>query len=188
MTSQEGHGAGLMRDLPRSAAAVERAAGLAGPDAMVQAIRALAGGTHAATFLIQTANPELEVILREFPPGDDTAVREALVLAALDGLGGLAPRLLASGTDSVTADGSWVLISRLAGSADIAPADPSGWAGQLGRALARIHATSLRRLTRFQNVVDRPGASFASVTGPAAGQVAASWDRLASAPRRAHAL
>jgi hypothetical protein len=130
MTSQEGRGAGFMRDLPRSAAAVERAAGLAGRDAMVQAVRVLARGTHAATFLIKTANPELEVILREFPPGDDTAGREALVLAALDGLGGLAPRLLASGTDSVTADGSWVLISRLAGSPDIAPRRPI----RLGRA------------------------------------------------------
>jgi hypothetical protein len=34
----------------------------------------------------------------------------------------------------------------------------------------------------FQNVVDRPGASFASVTGPAASQVAANWDLLAGAP------
>jgi hypothetical protein len=56
-----------MRDLPRSPAAVERAAALAGPDATVQAVRALAGGTHARTWLIRTANPELEVVVREFP-------------------------------------------------------------------------------------------------------------------------
>jgi hypothetical protein len=73
-----------MRDLPGSPAAFERAAGLAGPDATVQAARELARGTHARTRLIRTANPELEVVVREFPAGDESARREALVLAALD--------------------------------------------------------------------------------------------------------
>jgi len=58
-----------MRDLPGYPAAFERAAGLAGPDATVQAVRELAGGTHARTWLVRTANPELEVVIREFPAG-----------------------------------------------------------------------------------------------------------------------
>lgn len=87
----------VMRELSWSRAAVGQAVALAGPHAAVRHISALAGGTHARTYLIQTANPELEVVLREFPAGDAAACQEAQVLTALDGLGGLAPRLLASG-------------------------------------------------------------------------------------------
>jgi 8-oxo-dGTP pyrophosphatase MutT (NUDIX family) len=140
-----------------SRAAIAQAARLAGPDAQVTAVRALAGGTHARTTLIKTANPELEVVLREFPPGDDAASRETRVLRALDGLGGLAPRLLGGGTDGVAAEGSWLVITRLPGAADITPDEPAPWAGQLGRALARLHATPLDRLAELPSVLDRPG-------------------------------
>ena len=58
-----------MVDPSPAPAVVERAAGLAGPDAVVLEVRALAGGTHARTYLIRTANPEHEFILREFPAG-----------------------------------------------------------------------------------------------------------------------
>ena len=95
--------ASVMRALPPSWAAVERAATLAGPDATVREISALAGGTHARTYQIHMSNPDLEVILREFPVGDAAARHEAQVLAALDGLDGLAPRLLASGPGSAAA-------------------------------------------------------------------------------------
>ncbi len=172
----------VMRDQPRSAAAVRRAAALAGPAATVQATHALAGGTHAGTFLIRTANPELEVVLREFPPGDDAAGRETRVLTALDGLGGLAPRLLASDTDGTSPEGPWVLISRLPGSADIMPDQPAAAAEELGRALARIHATPASRLAGFPSVFDRPGGSAQDVSGPAAGAVAADWKVLAGEP------
>jgi aminoglycoside phosphotransferase (APT) family kinase protein len=171
-----------MPEVPWSLAAVEQAARLAGPDAGVQAVQALAGGTHARTALIRTANPATEVVLREFPPGDDGAGREARVLRALDGLDGLAPRLLASDTAHVTSRGSWLLISRLPGSADITPRHPAAHAGELGRALARIHQTPLSRLGDLPSVFDRPGASLAGVSGPAAGIVAAGWDILDSAP------
>ena len=171
-----------MRDLPRSSVAVERAAGLAGPDATVQEIRALAGGAHARTYLVRTANPELEFILREFPPGDDAVRNESRVLRALRGLGGLAPRLLASDTGGAPSEGSWILISRLPGAADITPGLPSAWAGQLGGALARIHATPRHRLAGFPGVFERPGGSLATVSGPAAGLVTAGWERLTSAP------
>ena len=171
-----------MCDLPRSPAAVEQAARLAGPDATVRAVRALAGGTHARTWLVQTADPELEVVIREFPPGDESAGHEARVLATLDGLDGLAPRLLASGPGGGTSGGSWVVISRLPGTADITPGQPSAWARQLGTALARIHATPLHRLASLDRALDRPGESLADLGGPAAGPVAASRELLASAP------
>ena len=181
-----------MPDMPSSAEAVQRAVRLAGPDATVRAARALPGGTHARTFLIQTANPELEVILREFPPGDEAARRETRVLTALDGLGGLAPRLLASYTDTDVGTGTgpdgaapgtpWVLISRLPGTADITPRQPSAWAGQLGTVLARIHATSPGRLAGLESVFRGPGGSAAAISGPAAGLVAASWALLAAPP------
>jgi aminoglycoside phosphotransferase (APT) family kinase protein len=170
-----------MRDLPSSGVAVERATELAGPDATVTAVRALAGGTHARTWLIQLAHPDLEVVLREFPAGDDTARHEAVVLTDLDGLDGLAPRLLASSSGQRPA-GSWVLISRLPGRADITPDQPAAWAEQLGRALARIHATPLRGLTGFQRVLDRAEGSRAALRGPAASVVAARWESLADAP------
>jgi aminoglycoside phosphotransferase (APT) family kinase protein len=186
-----------MWDVP--AGALEQAARLAGPGATVRGVRALAGGTGARTSLIQTANPQLEVVLREFPPGDDAAGREARALRALDGLGGLAPRLLASDVADRAASGSWLLISRLPGSADITPRQPTAQVGQLGRVLARIHQTPVDGLAELPEAhsgldtdsrpggslpraFDRLGGSRAGLSGPAAGIVAASWDIVARAP------
>lgn len=166
-----------MRDLPPPPAAIDRAAALAGPDATVRGTRALAGGTHARTYLIETADPEREFIARQFPPGDDAASHEARVLTALAGLGGLAPRLLAGHPG-----GSWILISRLPGAADITPGDPSAFARQLGETLARIHATPRHRLAGLPTVLERPGGSLAGLSGPAASIVAARWEPLTGAP------
>jgi aminoglycoside phosphotransferase (APT) family kinase protein len=170
-----------MRDLPPSSAAVDRAVALAGPAATVRGTLALAGGTHARTYLIQTADPEREFILREFGPGDDAVRREMQVLAALDGLGGLAPRLLAGHPGDQPPDGPWILISRLPGTADITPGDPAAFARQLGETLARIHATARHRLAGFPSVFDQPGGSPAALSGPAASLVAARWEALAHA-------
>jgi aminoglycoside phosphotransferase (APT) family kinase protein len=148
----------------------------------VRGIRALAGGTHASTYLIRTADPELEFVLREFPPGDDAACNESRVLSALGGLGGLAPRLLANDGGGAPSGGSWVLISCLPGTPDIDPVLPDAWAERLGRALARIHATPRHCLAGFQSVFGRPGGSPAAVSGPAAGVVTASWELLAATP------
>ena len=145
-------------------------------------MRALAGGTHARTSLIRTVNPEREFVLREPPPGDAAAANERQVLAALDGLGGLAPRLLASEVSNASPAGSWLLISCLPGIADLSPARPAAVAGQLGRALARIHATARDRLAGFESVFDRPGGSLAAVGGPAASAVTASRELLTRAP------
>jgi aminoglycoside phosphotransferase (APT) family kinase protein len=172
----------LMRDTPRHSAAVDRATGLAGPAATVQEICPLAGGTHARSYLIRTANPEREFVLREFPPGDEAARSEERVLGALAGLDGLAPRLLASGTGGAASEGSWTLISRLPGVADITSGQASVSAGQLGETLARIHATERHRFAGFQSVFERPGGSLAAVTGPAADVTAASWELFVGAP------
>ena len=148
----------------------------------MQDIRSLAGGTHARTYLIQTANPRSELILREFPAGDEAACNEARVLAVLDGLGGLTPQLLATDPEGEPGEGPWTLISRLPGTANITPGQPAAFAGQLGRALARIHATPLSRLAEFRRVFDRPGGSSAMIGGPAASRVMGSWELLTRAP------
>jgi aminoglycoside phosphotransferase (APT) family kinase protein len=171
-----------MDEVPRSSAAVERAAGLAGPGATVQGIRALAGGTHACTYLVRTANPEQEFVLREFPPGDDAAVDEARVLAALDGLDGLAPRLRATGVSGEPSGGPWLLISRLPGVADINPGRPGVWAAQLGEALGQVHGTAGHRLAGFSSVFSRLRGPLAAGSGPAARVVAANWGLLTGAP------
>lgn len=171
-----------MRDLPPSPAALARAAAQAGPNATVQAMLPLAGGTHARTYLIQTANPRQDFILREFPPGDDAPGNEARVLSALDGLDGLAPQLLATAPGDPPPEERWILISRLPGLADITPADPSGFAWQLGETLARIHATPPGRLAGFPRVLGRPGEAPGALSGPAASLVTASWERLTTAP------
>jgi aminoglycoside phosphotransferase (APT) family kinase protein len=166
---------------PLPTAALDRAAALAGPNASVRGTLALAGGTHARTYLIQTANPEREFILREFPAGDRAVSDEMQVLGALDGLGGLAPRLLAADPGG-PAEEPWILISRLPGYADITPADPPGFARQLGHALARIHATAADRLAGFPRVLDRPEETRAALRGPAASLVSARWESLAAEP------
>lgn len=176
-----------------SAAAVERARAIAGANATVRRTLVLAGGTHARTWLIQTANPERDFVLREFPPGDPAVADEMLVLGALDGLGGLAPRLIAAdASDDVDdfdvtdaagpTDGPWIVTSRLRGVADINPADPSGFARQLGQCLARVHATAVERLAGFPRVFDRRAESVLELGGPAVGPVSARWEALAAEP------
>ena len=142
---------------------------------------ALAGGTHARTYLIQTADPEREFIVRQFAPGDDAVCREAQVLATLDGLGGLAPQLLAHHPDGPPPERPWILISRLPGAADITPPSPFAFARKLGETLARIHATARHRLAGLPGVFDRPGGSPAELSGSAATIVAARWAELVSA-------
>jgi aminoglycoside phosphotransferase (APT) family kinase protein len=111
---------------------LEWAAGVTG--APVRVVRELRGGTHAVTLLLEADGHE--VVLRQYPPGDDAPAREAAVLAALDGLDGWAPRVL-----GVDADRGLILITRLPGTADIMPSDPAHAASELAQGLARIHAT-----------------------------------------------
>ena len=162
-----------------SEGAVAQVVALAGPRARMANAHRLPGGTHARTWLILTADPEREFVLREFPPGDPAPSREAGVLTALDGLGGMAPRLLASDVTGEPGGCPWVVISRLPGAADITPAQPARAAAELGEALARIQATPLDRLSGLENVFSRASGSPAGLSGPAAGAVAANWGLLA---------
>jgi aminoglycoside phosphotransferase (APT) family kinase protein len=74
------------------------------------------------------------------------------------------------------------LISCLPGTADIRPADPADIAWQLGEALARIHATGLRRFAGWPSVFGRAAGSPVALSGPAADLVAAGWETVSSAP------
>jgi aminoglycoside phosphotransferase (APT) family kinase protein len=132
---------------------------------------------------VRTSGPEQEFILREFPPGDDAAVREARVLRMLSGLDGLVPVLFADGVDAISGRG-WTLTSRLPGAADLTPRDQSAWASQLGTALARIHATPAPAVAELPILFHRreAGASLDALTGPAASTVAATWESLTSGP------
>ncbi|MFI5608839.1 phosphotransferase family protein [Amycolatopsis sp. NPDC051903] len=152
--------------MPPASAALARATRLAGPSATLADVRPLAGGSHATTYAVRTANPRRDLILREFPAGDPAALDEERVLTALDSLGGLAPIFLARGE-------SWVLISRLPGSADIHPADPHTCATQLGQTLARVHTAAAP--AHFAPVFDRRGYR-SRLSGPAAPFVDAAWE------------
>lgn len=162
-------------------AALASAPGLAGADAHVDTVRPLAGGSHATTYLIRTAAPRHEMILREFTAGDPAAADEERVLTALDGLGGLAPVLLARGAED-NGDPPWVLISRLPGRADIIPEHPRDWATQLGRTLARLHDTDPTVAASLDTVFTRRGRRE-RLFGPAARVVDDAWDtEIATAP------
>ncbi|MEU4804676.1 aminoglycoside phosphotransferase family protein [Actinosynnema sp. NPDC023587] len=165
-----------------SPAALAAATSLAGPSATLDAVRPLSGGSHAATSLVRTADPRREMILREFPAGDRAADDEERVLAAIDTLGGLAPRLLARGHEDAGAP-PWVLISRLPGAADITPDDPHRAATRLGQALAGIHAVDAEVVAGLDTVFDRR-AHRTRLSGPAAHVVDSAWeDTILTAPR-----
>jgi aminoglycoside phosphotransferase (APT) family kinase protein len=155
---------------------------LAGPFATLDAVQPLAGGSHAKTYLLRTAHPRQEMILREFPIGDRAAADEERALIALDTLGGIAPRLLARGTED-SGSSPWVLISRLPGRADIIPQDPDLWATQLGRTLARIHAAGADVTAGLDTVFERRGYRK-RLFGPAAHMVGSAWDDvIVTAPK-----
>src|SRR6187402_507114 len=129
-----------------SAAVLEEVRRLAGPSAVVIGAARLAGGQHADTWRVDTDSPAGSVVVRQFPLGDPAPAQEGRVLRALDGLGGLAPVLLGEDPDGGRLGTPTSLISWLDGRPDITPADPSGWARELGRALAAVHAVPAGRL------------------------------------------
>jgi aminoglycoside phosphotransferase (APT) family kinase protein len=163
--------------------ALARAVALAGPDAVVESVQRLDGGTHADTHLVRLSNPVLDVVLREFPSGDAAIENEAHVLRSLDGLDGLIPRLLDSDLDAAHSVRPWVLISRLPGRAEITPKSPEEWARQLGQVLARLHATPPSRYAALDNVLERDRSSPAALQGPVAATVRDQWDRISTAPK-----
>jgi aminoglycoside phosphotransferase (APT) family kinase protein len=142
----------------------------------------LEGGQHADTWRVDTANPELTVVVREFPAGDSAGACEQRVLRVLDGLGGLAPVLLGSDLDGLWSESPTVLISWLDGRADITPTDPEKWAAQLGRALAKVHAVPSDHLAGLASAFDSSGGSRDVLEGPLAAMIRSGWMQITAAP------
>jgi aminoglycoside phosphotransferase (APT) family kinase protein len=165
-----------------SQGALEEVRRLAGASATIDSVVRLEGGQHADTWRVDTAGPARTVVVREFPAGDSAAAHEAQVLRALDGLRGLAPRLLGSDLEAWWSERPTVLISWLDGEADITPPDPDRWAAELGRALARVHATPSEQLSALPSVFDRTSGSPERLNGPAADRIRSSWAEIMSSP------
>ena len=161
-----------------SAGALEEVRSLAGSSAAIQSVMRLEGGQHADTWRVDTASPELTVVVRQFPVGDSAGACEQHVLEALDGLGGLAPVALGGDVDGRWSASPTSLISWLDGQADITPTDPENWAAQLGRALATVHAVPSERLVALHSVFDRRSGSLAVLAGPLATRIRSGWRQI----------
>ncbi len=164
---------------PHALAEVRR---LAGPSAVISGVARLQGGQHANTWRVDTENPALRLVVRQFPTGDPAAAREQQVLRTLGRLGGLAPMPLGGDVNAHRATCPTSLISWVDGEADITPIDPEPWARELGRALAVVHAAASRRLAAFPSVFDHAGGSQAALNGPLAGQVRSRWLHVTGSP------
>jgi len=165
-----------------SRAALEEVRRLAGASAVVAGAARLEGGQHADTWRVDTENPAISVVVRQFPVADRATLREQSVLRALDGLGGLAPVLLGGDLNGRRSTHPTSLISWLDGHPDITPADPDGWARELGRALAAVHAVPAERLAELPSVFDHSGASQERLDGPLAAEVRSRWSEVLAAP------
>jgi len=164
------------------AGALEQVLRLAGSSATIDSVARLQGGQHASTWRVETANPARTVVVRQFPLGDSAAAGEARALRILDGLGGLAPLPLGSDLAGRWARCPTTLISWLDGQADIQPADPLGWARQLGHTLALVHAVPGERLLALPSVFEQAGGSREALGGPLAAGVRSAWSQITASP------
>jgi aminoglycoside phosphotransferase (APT) family kinase protein len=164
-----------------SAGALEEARRLAGPAAEIREVARLDGGQHADTWRVDIDNPAFSVVVRQFPVADSAAGHEQRVLRALDGLAGLAPRLLGADLHGQWSEHPTTLISRLDGEPDITPSDPQAWARELGRALVLVHALPRARHADLPSVFDGRG-SQAALNGPLAAGVRSRWSQISGAP------
>jgi aminoglycoside phosphotransferase (APT) family kinase protein len=155
---------------------------LAGTSAVVVGAARLEGGQHAETWRVDTENPASRVVVRQFPVGDPAPWGEQRVLRVLDGLGGLAPVLLGSDLDGRWSEYPTTLTSWVDGRPDITPSDPRGWARELGRALAAVHAVSAERLAELPSVFEGAGGSEEILAGPLAAEVRSRWSEVVAAP------
>lgn len=168
-----------MAGSPKSISAVDRAVVKEALGDGVLPLRPLVGGTHAATWLIAIKGRTSQAVLREFPAHDPWAPWEVAVLRALDGLGGLTPRVLAAGVDDSTA---WILLSRLPGTSDITSNEPRTVARELGATLAQVHRVGRQRFVGFRDVREVSGGGLETLSGPAAPAVAGRWQDIIRAP------
>jgi aminoglycoside phosphotransferase (APT) family kinase protein len=169
-------------ELSPSAGALEAVRRLAGSSAAIQSVIRLEGGQHADTWRVDTANPELTVVVRQFPAADSAGGREQRVLRTLDGLGGLAPVLLDGDLNGRWSEYPTSLISWLDGHADITPSDPEEWAIQLGHALAAVHAMPGDQLVGLPSVFDRSQGSREALDGPLETRIRSRWTQITTWP------
>jgi len=169
-------------ELSPSAGALEEVRSLAGSSAAIESVIRLEGGQHADTWKVETANPELTVVVRQFPTADPAGAHEQLVLRTLDGLGGLAPVLLGGDLHGRWSTYPTTLLSWLDGQADITPSDPEKWAIQLGHALATVHALQGDRVAGLPSVFDRSGGSQEALAGPLETVVRSRWTQISTSP------
>jgi aminoglycoside phosphotransferase (APT) family kinase protein len=167
---------------PPSSGALEEIRRLVGPSAVVVGVARLEGGQHAETWRVDTENPASSVVVRQFPEGDAAPVNEQLVLRALDGLDGLVPMPLGGDLEGRWLECPTSLVSWLDGRADITPTDPGAWAGELGRALAVVHAVPAARLVELPSVFDRRAGSQELLAGPLAAEVRSRWSQVVASP------
>lgn len=165
-----------------SPGALEEVRRLAGPSAAVASVARLEGGQHADTWRVDTGNPATSAVVRQFPEGDPAPLCEQRVLRALDGLGGLAPVWLGGDLDGRWSNHPTSLVSWLDGQPDVTPADPRGWARELGRGLAAVHSVPAGRLAELPSVFDGSGGSQEILGGPLAAQVRSRWSEVVAAP------
>ncbi|HET7444562.1 MAG TPA: aminoglycoside phosphotransferase family protein [Solirubrobacterales bacterium] len=168
-------------DLP-SPGALEEVRRLAGPSAAIASAVRLDGGQHAETWRVDTENPGTSVVVRRFPVGDPGALHEQKVLRALGGLGGMAPVALGGDLEGRWSEYPTSLISWVDGRPDITPADPEGWARELGRALAVVHAVQSERLAELPSVFDGRGGAEEILAGPLAAEARSRWPEIVAAP------
>ena len=165
-----------------SSGALEEVRRLAGSSAVVVGATRLEGGQHADTWRVDTEKPAMSVVVRQFPVDDPAPLHEQRVLRALDGLGGLAPVLLGGDLNGRWSKRPTLLTSWLDGQPDIAPTDPRGWARELGRALAAVHAVPTERLADLPSVFDRSAGSEEMLGGLLAAEVRSRWSHLVTSP------
>ncbi|MEA2145810.1 MAG: hypothetical protein QOG59_1397, partial [Solirubrobacteraceae bacterium] len=172
-----------MPEVSPSAGALEAVRRLAGSSAAIGCVLRLQGGQHALTWRVQATNPDLTVVVRQFPAADPAPAREQEVLEALDGLGGLAPVPLGGDRDARWSEYPTSLISWLDGHADITPSVPETWATQLGQTLAIVHAMPLDRLSGLPSVLDRGSGSLEALAGPLATTIQSRWAQITGASK-----
>jgi aminoglycoside phosphotransferase (APT) family kinase protein len=165
-----------------SSGALEEVRRLAGPSAVVRGATRLEGGQHANTWRVDTENPPTSAVVRQFPVNDPAPLHEQRVLAALDGLGGLAPVLLGGDLNGRWSKYPTSLISWLDGRPDITPADPKEWARELGRALAAVHTVPTERLAELPSAFDGNAGSQEMLGGPLAAEVRSRWSQVVTSP------
>ncbi|GAB3263378.1 hypothetical protein GCM10027425_27800 [Alteromonas gracilis] len=104
----------------------------------LQPVAVLSGGEHARTCVVADGREDL--VVRRFPPGDPAVRHEVEVLARVEHLAPLVPRLVAADPDGGD-EGPMIVTSRLPGCHPGPRLAPTALARGLAQVLARIHAS-----------------------------------------------